>query len=190
MPAVWPVAPVVPRLRHPRRARLDRQVRTGSRCLQEAEVPVIDGEIIVQDKNGLSDFAALRAAIEGAPHRLVMFAFDLLWFDGNDLRRLPLIERREKLRDLLPNDQRCAIQYSEHWEGSGAALFKKACEMGLEGIVSKRVHSSYKSGPSKYWLKTKNVVESEMILLGTDYDNEGRPARPRSQVSCGKPCSA
>jgi len=58
---------------------------------------LIDGEIIVQDKNGLSDFAALRAAIEGAPHRLVMFAFDLLFLDGQDLRRLPLIERREKL---------------------------------------------------------------------------------------------
>jgi bifunctional non-homologous end joining protein LigD len=86
---------------------------------------LIDGEIIVQDENGLSDFAALRAAIEGASHRLVMFAFDLLWL-GNDLRRLPLIERREKLRSLLPKDQRCPLQFSEHWDGSGAALFKKA----------------------------------------------------------------
>ena len=87
---------------------------------------LIDGEIIVQDENGLSDFAALRAAIEGAPHRLVMFAFDLLFLDGEDLRRLPLIERREKLRRLLPKDQRCPLQFSEHWDGSGAALFKKA----------------------------------------------------------------
>ena len=86
---------------------------------------LIDREIIVQDENGLSDFAALRAAIEGASHRLVMFAFDLLWL-GNDLRRLPLIERREKLRSLLPKDQRCPLQFSEHWDGSGAALFKKA----------------------------------------------------------------
>jgi bifunctional non-homologous end joining protein LigD len=136
---------------------------------------LIDGEIIVQDKNGLSDFAALRAAIDGAPHRLVMFAFDLLWLDGEDLRRLPLIERREKLHRLLPKDSRCAIQFSEHWEGSGAALFEKACALGLEGIVSKRTLSAYRSGPSKFWLKTKNVVESELILLGTDYDNEGKP---------------
>jgi len=91
------------------------------------------------------------------------------------LRRLPLVERREKLRDLLPKDQRWAIQFSDPWEGSGAVLFQKACAMGLEGIVSKRALSPYKSGPSKFWLKTKNVVESELILLGTDYDNEGKP---------------
>jgi DNA ligase D-like protein (predicted ligase) len=136
---------------------------------------LIDGEVIVQDKNGLSDFAALRAAIEGAPHRLVMFAFDLLFLDGEDLRRLPLIERRERLQSLLPRDHRFPIQFSEHWDGSGAALFEKACQIGLEGIVSKRALSAYKSGPSKFWLKTKNVVESELILLGTDYDNEGKP---------------
>src|SRR5688572_1781830 len=97
---------------------------------------LIDGEVIVQDKNGLSDFAALRAAIEGAPHRLVMFAFDLLFLNGEDLRRQPLIERRQLLRDLLPKDQRCPIQFSDHYEGSGAALFNKACAIGLEGIVS------------------------------------------------------
>jgi|RhiMetdeSRZDD1v2_1073273.scaffolds.fasta_scaffold50631_7 bifunctional non-homologous end joining protein LigD len=79
---------------------------------------LIDGEVIVQDKNGLSDFAALRAAIEGAPHRLVMFAFDLLFQDGEDLRRLPLVERRERLHSLLPKDQRFPIQFSEHWDGS------------------------------------------------------------------------
>jgi len=147
---------------------------------------LIDGEIIVQDKNGLSDFAALRAAIEGAPHQLVMFAFDLLWLNGEDLRRLPLIERREKLHRLLSKDQRFPIQYSEHWEGSGAALFQKACAMGLEGIVSKRALSAYRSGLSKFWLKTKNVVESELILLGTDYDNEGKPIAYLGKETAGE----
>ena len=79
------------------------------------------------------------------------------------------------------------IQFSDHYEGEGAVLFKQACAMGLEGIVSKRALSPYKSGPSKFWLKTKNVVESELILLGTDYDNEGKPiaylGRER-RVSC------
>lgn len=109
---------------------------------------ILDGEVIVQDKNGLSDFAALRAAIEGAPYRLVMFAFDLLFLDGDDLRRLPLVERREQLGRLLPKDTRRAIQFSDHYEGQGAVLFKQACAMGLEGIVSKRALSPYKgSGP-------------------------------------------
>jgi bifunctional non-homologous end joining protein LigD len=136
---------------------------------------LIDGEIIVQDENGISDFAALRAAIDREPYRLVMFAFDLLFLNGTDLRRLPLIERRDKLREVVPPDVRSPIQFSDHYDGEGAELFKRACVMGLEGIVSKRALSPYKSGPSKFWLKTKNVVDSELILLGTDYDNEGKP---------------
>jgi ATP-dependent DNA ligase len=116
----------------------------------------------------------LRAAIDREPHRLVLFAFDLLFLNGADLRRLPLVERREKLRQLIPIDARSAIQFNDHYDGEGTALFKQACAMGLEGIVSKRALSPYKSGPSKFCLKTKNVVESELILLGTDYDNEGK----------------
>jgi bifunctional non-homologous end joining protein LigD len=85
---------------------------------------LIDGEIIVQDQNGVSDFAALRAAIEWEPHRLVMFGFDLLFLDGADLRRLPLIERREKLRKLIPMDPTRCIQFSDHYDGEGAELFK------------------------------------------------------------------
>jgi ATP-dependent DNA ligase len=77
--------------------------------------------------------------------------------------------------DLIRPDPRAAIQFNDHYEGDGAVLFKQACALGLEGIVSKRALSPYKSGPSKFWLKTKNVVESELILLGTDYDNEDKP---------------
>ena len=69
---------------------------------------------------------------------------------GADLRRLPLIERREKLRQVIPVDARSAIQFSDHYEGEGTELFKQACAMGLEGIVSKRALSPYKSGPSKF----------------------------------------
>ena len=133
---------------------------------------LIDGEIIVQDNNGISDFAALRKAIDREPDRLVMFAFDLLFLDGADLRREPLWHRREELRQLIRPDPRSALHFNDHYEGDGVVLFKQACVLGLEGIVSKRALSPYKSGPSKFWLKTKNVVESELILLGTDYDNE------------------
>jgi bifunctional non-homologous end joining protein LigD len=134
---------------------------------------LIDGEIIVQDENGISDFDALRSAIHKAPHRIVFFAFDLLHLDGQDLRRTPLIERRAALRGLIEPDPRSPIQFSDHVDRDGAKFFKAAAELGLEGIVSKRAASQYRSGPSRSWLKTKNMVESEFILLGTDRDASG-----------------
>ena len=72
------------------------------------QAALIDGEIIVQDENGISDFDALRSAIHKAPHRIVFFAFDLLHLDGQDLRRTPLIERRAALRKLIEPDPRCS----------------------------------------------------------------------------------
>jgi bifunctional non-homologous end joining protein LigD len=136
---------------------------------------LIDGEVIVQNDKGVSDFAALRAAIEREPHRLVLYAFDLLFLNGKDWRREPLLERRSRLERLIDKDACGAIQFSDHYDGEGIDLFKGACEMGLEGIVSKRASASYRSGPTRFWLKTKNTVESELVLLGTDHDNEGKP---------------
>jgi ATP-dependent DNA ligase len=117
---------------------------------------LIDGEIIVEDDNGASDFDALPWAIKHDPHRLVFFAFDLLHLNGMDLRPLPLIERRAKLAELI--DLCWAVRYSEHFEGDAAAFFAAAVKHGLEGIVSKRARSCYRSGPSKHWLKIKNTV--------------------------------
>jgi ATP-dependent DNA ligase len=134
---------------------------------------LIDGEVVVQDEQGISDFEALRSAIHKAPHRLVFFAFDLLHLDGRDLRRTPLIERRAALRKLIEPDPRSPIQFSDHVDCDGAKFFKAAAELGLEGIVSKRVGSRYRSGPSRSWLKTKNMVESDFILLGTKRDSDG-----------------
>src|SRR5262249_11669764 len=68
-----------------------------------------------------------------------------------------------------------AIRYSGHFEGDGAAFFGAAVKHGLEGIVSKHTASRYRSGPSKAWIKTKNVTESEFVLLGLERDTEGRP---------------
>jgi DNA ligase D-like protein (predicted ligase) len=136
---------------------------------------LIDGEVVVQDEQGISDFEALRSAIYKAPHRLVFFAFDLLHLDGQDLRRTPLIERRAALRKLIEPDPRSPIHFSDHVDCDGAKFFKAAAELGLEGIVSKRVASRYRSGPSRSWLKTKNMVESEFILLGTERDSDGVP---------------
>jgi bifunctional non-homologous end joining protein LigD len=136
---------------------------------------LIDGEIVVQDENGISDFDARRSAIYTAPHRLVFFAFDLLHLNGQDLRKVPLIERRATLRGLIKPDPRSPIQFSDHGDCDGAMFFKAAAELGLEGIVSKRAGSRYRSGPSRSWLKIKNMVDGEFILLGTDRDENGIP---------------
>jgi bifunctional non-homologous end joining protein LigD len=105
------------------------------------ETALIDGEMVVQDEHGLTDFNALRSAIYTAPHRLVLFAFDLLHINGQDLRGHPLLERRVLLRALIKPDKRSPIQFSDHLEGDSAKFFKAAAELGLEGIVSKRAAS-------------------------------------------------
>jgi bifunctional non-homologous end joining protein LigD len=102
----------------------------------------------------------------------VFFAFDLLHIDGQDLRRTPLQERRVALRKLIEPDPRSPIQFSDHADCDGALFFKHAAELGLEGIVSKRIKSLYRGGLSKNWLKTKNMVEGEFVLLGTEVDED------------------
>jgi bifunctional non-homologous end joining protein LigD len=136
---------------------------------------LMDGEMVVQDEQGVSDFQALRSAIYTAPHRIVFFAFDLLHLNGQDLRRTPLIERRAALRKLIEPDPRSPIHFSDHVDCDGARFFKAAADLGLEGIVSKRAASLYRGGPSRSWLKTKNMVEGEFILLGTERGSDGVP---------------
>lgn len=130
---------------------------------------IIDGEMIVQDPEGRSDFHGLRAAISQRPHDLVLMCFDLLHLNGEDLRAEPVEQRRARLADLLgPHDPSRPFQLSEHVTGGGADFFAAVDRMGLEGIVSKRVGSRYRSGPTKAWLKTKTFVEEELVVIGTE----------------------
>jgi bifunctional non-homologous end joining protein LigD len=129
---------------------------------------IVEGEVIVQDPNGRSDFHALRSAIAGRPRNLVFMAFDLLHLDGRDLRRLALEERRGKLRGVLGEaDPAQPLHFSEELVGSGAEFFAAAERMGLEGIVSKRLGSRYRSGQSKDWLKVKTFAEDDFEVIGT-----------------------
>jgi bifunctional non-homologous end joining protein LigD len=82
-------------------------------------------------------------------------AFDLLTLNGEDFRRKPYVERKASLRKLLRRGR--GIQYVEHAEGHGDKLFAAACQLGLEGIVSKKLDAPYRSGPSKVWIKVKNL---------------------------------
>ena len=114
-----------------------------------AESALIDGEAVAFLPGGHSDFAALRTKSGGARASLV--AFDMLSLEGEDLRERPLEERRAALVRLVHGVD--GIQFSASVADDGAIVFAQACELGLEGIVSKRAGSRYKSGPSRNWLK-------------------------------------
>src|SRR5215471_5357324 len=132
---------------------------------------ILDGEVIVQDARGVSDFEASQAALRSKTTHLIFYAFDLLHLDGKDLREKPLLERRAKLKRLIQNpDSR--IQFSEEFIGDAAAFFRACAAHELEGIVSKLVTSRYRSGRSKTWLKTKCFTEGEFLLLGIDRDRK------------------
>jgi bifunctional non-homologous end joining protein LigD len=119
-----------------------------------ADEAMIDGEAVVFHDDGRSDFHALLTKRGGAQAALV--AFDLLRLNGDDLRLRPLEKRREALARLVARRRGDGILFSDALPEVGAIMFAKACELGLEGIVSKRQGSFYKSGPSRNWLKTKN----------------------------------
>ena len=122
---------------------------------------VIDGEIVVPDSKGISSFAALQDALaEGAGNKLIFYAFDLVYLDGWDLTAAALGDRKRLLAQLLAGSvsAKSAIQYSDHIEGDGQPLYDHASEIGLEGIVSKRISAPYTSGRSKTWTKAKALT--------------------------------
>ncbi len=116
----------------------------------------IDGEAIVVDQRGLSTFELLRSWRHD--HAAVLCAFDLIERDGDDLRSYPIEQRKDWLKKLLRPLQRSqlGITLNEHYEGDGAIIYQHACRFGCEGIVSKRLGSSYRSGRINDWLKIKN----------------------------------
>ena len=135
----------------------------------KVEDAVLDMEAVIVDEKGKSSFQALQAALGdgGKPENIVAYVFDLLHLDGNDLIRLPLTERKEKLENLLKKSKQDNwLRYSAHITGEGEAMFAKACEAGLEGIISKRAGSPYVAGRQKSWLKIKCSLRQEFIILG------------------------
>jgi bifunctional non-homologous end joining protein LigD len=133
---------------------------------------IIDGEAVVQDENGVSNFEALGSAIRAKSANILVYAFDLLHIDGKDLRQETLFERRALLKRLVGDDADNRIQFSEEFNGDGAALFKACAERALEGLVSKHALAPYRSGRSRTWLKTKCFTESTFVVVGTDRDRK------------------
>src|SRR5688572_28858718 len=133
----------------------------------------LDGEVVAVDEHGMPRFELVRTAMRRWPERLVYYAFDLLHLDGADYRGEPLEARRALLRHALDGAP-AQLQLSEEYEGDGAEFFKAAERMGLEGIVSKRRGSRYKSGNSPDWLKTKCFFESELEVIGVEKSQSGQ----------------
>jgi DNA ligase D-like protein (predicted ligase) len=128
---------------------------------------IIDGEAIVQDEQGRSDYHAFAAAIHDRPEDIVLMGFDLLHLDGNDLRKETLIDRRARLQELLGcHDPDCRLQFSEHMATDGKEFFEAVDAIGLEGILSKKVNSRYRSGRAKTWLKIKCFAEDLFTVIG------------------------
>jgi bifunctional non-homologous end joining protein LigD len=138
---------------------------------------MIDGEACALNRDGVPNFSALQAALSEGRQDLVFFVFDAMFADGEDLRAQPLLERKERLRDLLSGlkDKKNLIRYVDHIETSGDTVLASACQMGLEGIISKRADAPYQSTRANTWLKAKCRAGEEVVIGG--WTQEGAKLR-------------
>lgn len=133
----------------------------------------IDGEIVVL-RDGLPDFNALQNAIDGHHNESILyFVFDVPYWEGRDLRRVPLRERRAHLARLI-DDRSERVRFSESFEAPAPQVFQAAAELGLEGLMLKRADSAYSSSRNADWLKAKCRLRQEFVICGFG-DREGAP---------------
>ncbi|QGM46545.1 DNA ligase D [Methylocystis heyeri] len=150
---------------------LDWSARFGKRIVDalgalELRSALIDGEIVVENAAGASDFSALQTDLsEGRGDRFRFYAFDLLYLDGFDLRSCALKHRRELLRKIVPEGAG-ALGFSAHFDEDGPLVLRHCCRLGLEGIISKLADAPYRSGRAKSWLKAKCLLRQEFVIGG------------------------
>lgn len=140
--------------------------------LLDVKTAIFDGEAVVLDDKGRSDFGMLQDALgrrpaSHEPSEVILFAFDLLYLNGRDLRRLSLRERRQLLEPIVAGRQG-AIRLSEEVEAAGEEFFRVACEHGLEGIIAKHRARAYHSGRRPEWLKIKCAQRDSFVIVGFD----------------------
>ena len=129
------------------------------------ESALVDGELVALDKDGISSFPALQAALShGRDQNLVFYLFDLLHLDGWDLRGCALRDRKDRLKGL--DTWHGMLRYSDHHEGDAARMRQAACKMKLEGIICKKADAAYRSGRGHDWLKVKCAGREEVLVLG------------------------
>ncbi len=133
-----------------------------------AETALIDGEVVVEDEHGISNFSLLQTDLkDGRTDRFAYYVFDLLHLDGRDLTTEPLVARKAALARLLKgNAGGGVIRYTDDFDEAGPLILRHACEMGLEGIVSKRRDAPYRSGRTDNFVKSKCHGRQEFIVAG------------------------
>ena len=128
---------------------------------------IIDGEVVVPAENGTTDFSVLQNELKGKSNKIVMVAFDLLYLNGYDLQKLPLIERKTHLKKVIGGTD---LQFSESFEVDGPDMFAHACKVGLEGVVSKVRDSRYSSGRGNDWVKKTCAQRETLTIAGFALD--------------------
>ncbi|MFA5948777.1 MAG: DNA ligase D [Hyphomicrobium sp.] len=144
---------------------------------------LLDGEIVVLDAAGRSNFGLLQRAIKDGSEPLIYYVFDLPIAGDCDLRREPLIARKDRLQRLLTSPP-AGIRFSAHIAGQGMEVLAKVCGMGLEGIVSKRADSRYHSARTQSWIKVKCIGRDEFVVVG--YRRSRKKGRPFSSLILGE----
>jgi bifunctional non-homologous end joining protein LigD len=146
---------------------LDWTAKFPAIALEASALPdaMLDGEICALDKGGQPDFAGLQAALsDGKTDDLILFAFDFLFEGEEDLRPLPLSQRKARLHRLLSASKGQRVRYVEHFETAGQAVLESACRLDLEGIVSKKLDAPYQSGRGESWTKSKCRAGHEVVI--------------------------
>jgi bifunctional non-homologous end joining protein LigD len=128
---------------------------------------IIDGEVVVPAANGATDFSVLQKELKGTSIKIVLIAFDLLYLNGRDLRKLPLFERKAELKKIIAGTD---VQFSESFEIEGREMFAHACKLGLEGVVSKVRDSVYVSGRGNNWVKKTCAQRETLTIAGYALD--------------------
>jgi bifunctional non-homologous end joining protein LigD len=130
---------------------------------------IIDGEVVVPSANGVSDFSVLQNELKGRSTKIVLVAFDLLYLNGHDLRKLPLLARKAELKQIIDGT---AVQFSESFEIDGQEMYQHACRLGLEGVVSKVRESAYVSGRGNIWVKKTCQQRETLTIAGFALDGQ------------------
>jgi ATP-dependent DNA ligase len=145
-----------------------------------AQNAYLDGELCGVLPDGRTAFNLIHNASDAGQGSLVFFVFDLLFLDGEDIRDLPLLDRKSRLEALLVGTSK-SLRFNDHQIGQGPAFHRLACEHSLEGIVSKRIDGRYEPG-RRSWLKTKCLNREEFVVVGWERSG-GQPASDRCVVT-------